>query len=103
MNTRAVAVARAGWGTALLAVARVVEEDQAAAVLAALGVRHVVQAAVTLRWPHSAATRRAWLVDCAHSLSMLGLAGVSRRWRGPAAAGAVTAAAWAAASRTASK
>ncbi|MGW4487401.1 hypothetical protein ACWEOE_26580 [Amycolatopsis sp. NPDC004368] len=71
--------------------------------LTALGLRHLVQAAVTLRWPHSAAARRAWLVDGAHSLSMAGLAAASKRWRGPAAARAVTAAVWAIATRAASK
>ncbi|MEV8609560.1 hypothetical protein AB0383_16785 [Amycolatopsis sp. NPDC051373] len=103
MNPRGLAVARAAWGGALLTVARVAEEDEVAMVLVALGVRHLVQATVTLKWPHSAASRWAWLVDGAHSVSMLALAGASKRWRTPAMTSAATAAAWALVSRTTSK
>ncbi|QRP49740.1 hypothetical protein [Amycolatopsis sp. FDAARGOS 1241] len=103
MSVRRVAASRIAWGAVLLAASRVAEQPEVAAVLRILAVRHFVQAAVGLTWPDSVAARWAWLADSAHSLSMTGLAAASTRWRRPAVVNAVVAAAWASASRAASK
>ncbi|WP_284740310.1 hypothetical protein [Amycolatopsis sp. RTGN1] len=64
-----------------------------------LGVRHVVQAAVTLAKPQS--TRWMWTIDAAHGVSMLGLAAAAPRWRTFALTSAAGATTWAIAARTA--
>ncbi|MEU4674037.1 hypothetical protein AB0F91_40280 [Amycolatopsis sp. NPDC023774] len=99
MSPRGVALARAGWGGVLLTAARTVRGREGV-VFAGLGVRHLLQAAVVLAWPRSRGARWAWVPDVAHGVSMVGLAGVSRRWRTPALVGVVEAAAWAGAART---
>ncbi|GLY42798.1 hypothetical protein Amsp01_088210 [Amycolatopsis sp. NBRC 101858] len=101
MKARQVAAAHAVWGGALVATSRSVfrEQREMAAVGTALGVRHVVQAAVTLAKPES--TRWMWIIDAAHGVSMLGLTAVAPRWRTFALTGAASAATWAFAARKA--
>jgi hypothetical protein len=103
MRARQVAAARAVWGGVLLAASRSVfrERRELAAVGTALGARHLAQAAVTLRSPHGFVARWAWTADAAHSVSMLGLAGRSPRWRRLALTSAAGAATWAYAARKA--
>ncbi|WP_410573775.1 hypothetical protein [Amycolatopsis sp. cmx-4-61] len=97
--TRRVATARALWGGGIVAASRALPPVPRKVALA-LGVRHLAQAAAVLRRPDGVVARRGWAVDVAHSVSMLGLAAVSRRWRAAALANAVVAAAWARAART---
>jgi len=65
-----------------------------------LAVRHLAQGVATLRRPDGVVARWGWTADAAHSVSMLGLAAVSPRWRAAALTNAVVAAAWARAART---
>jgi hypothetical protein len=95
--TRAIAAARALWGGGLVAVSRHLPVPRN--VVLALGIRHLAQAAATWRRPDGVVARWGWTLDVAHSVSMLGLAAVSRRWRGAALANAVVAAAWVRAAR----
>ena len=95
--TRAVAAARAVWGGGLVAASRHLLVSRK--VVLALGIRHLAQAAATWRRPDGVVARWGWTLDLAHSVSMLGLAAVSRRWRGAALANVIVAAAWARASR----
>jgi hypothetical protein len=103
VRARQIAAARAVWGDVLLAASRSVfrEQRERAAVGTALGARHLAQAAVTLRSPHSFVARWAWTVDAAHGVSMLALAGRSPRWRRFALTSAAGAATWAYAARKA--
>ncbi|MCR6490566.1 hypothetical protein M8542_47970 [Amycolatopsis sp. OK19-0408] len=96
--TRGGAAARAVWGGGVLIVASRLPVPRKVAL--ALGLRHLAQAAVTLRRPDGVVARWGWTADVAHSLSMLGLAAVSRRWRAAALANAAVAAAWACVART---
>lgn len=96
--TRRVAVARAWWGAGVLVASRYLPVPPKVAV--ALAVRHLTQAVVTLRRPDGVVARRGWTADAAHSVSVLGLAALSPRWRAAAVANAVVAAAWARAART---
>lgn len=96
--TRTVAVARAVWGGGLVAASRHLPVPRKAAL--ALGIRHLAQATATWRRPDGVVARWGWTADVAHSVSMLGLAVVSRRWRAAALANVVVAAAWARAART---
>ncbi|MFB9685017.1 hypothetical protein [Amycolatopsis plumensis] len=91
--TRGVAVARAVWGGGIVVASRSLPIPRKVAL--ALGFRHLTQAAAVLRRPDGVVARWGWTIDVAHSVSMLGLAAVSRRWRTAALANAVVAAAWA--------
>lgn len=93
-----VAVARAAWGGGLVVASRHLALPRN--VVLALGFRHLAQAAATVRRPDGVVARWGWTADAAHSVSMLGVAVVSRRWRAAALANAVVAAAWARAART---
>ncbi|MET8853115.1 hypothetical protein [Amycolatopsis sp. NPDC004625] len=95
--TRGVAAARAVWGGGVLVVSRYLPVPRKVGL--ALGARHLAQAAAVLRRPEGVVARWGWTIDVTHSLSMLGLAAVSRRWRAPALANAVVAAGWARAAR----
>ncbi len=95
--TRRVAAARAVWGGGVLVASRYLPVPRKVALV--LGLRHLAQAAATLRRPDGVVARWGWTADVAHSASMLGLAAISRRWRTAALANAVVAAAWATAAR----
>ncbi|MEU4247953.1 hypothetical protein AB0F15_11120 [Amycolatopsis sp. NPDC026612] len=95
--TRRVAAARIVWGGGVLAASRYLPVPRK--VVLALGFRHLAQGAAVLRRPDGVVARHGWTIDVAHSVSMLGLAAVSRRWRAAALANAVTAAVWARAAR----
>lgn len=95
--TRGVAVARTVWGGGLLVASRYLPVPRN--VVLALGFRHLVQGAVAMRRPDGIVARWGWTADAAHSVSMFGLAAVSRRWRVAALANAVVAAGWARAAK----
>ncbi len=95
--TRGIAGARLVWGGGLVLVSRSLPLPRN--VVLALGFRHLAQGAAVLRRPDGVIARHGWTIDVAHSVSMLGLAAVSRRWRAAALANAVTAAAWAGVAR----
>ncbi|MEV4058377.1 hypothetical protein AB0J55_44830 [Amycolatopsis sp. NPDC049688] len=95
--TRGVATARAAWGGGVLVVSRYLPVPRKMAL--ALGFRHLAQAAAVLRRPEGVVARWGWTIDVTHSVSMLVLAAVSRRWRAAALANAVVAAGWARAAR----
>jgi hypothetical protein len=95
--TRPVAAARVVWGTGVLVASRYLPVPRKLALV--LAARHLAQAGATLRRPDGVVARWGWTADVAHSVSMLGLAAVSRRWRAAALANAVVAAAWARAAR----
>jgi hypothetical protein len=94
---RRVAAARTAWGGGVLVSWRYLPIPRKAALL--LGFRHLAQAAATARRPDGVVARWGWTADVAHSVSMLGVAVVSRRWRAAALANVVVAAAWARAAR----
>ncbi|MDG4801411.1 hypothetical protein [Micromonospora sp. WMMD980] len=99
---RAVLTGRVAWGTLLLlapgALLRPVGPTTAAATatLRVLGVRHLAQATVTLRWPAPGVLAAGAAFDGAHALTALALAAADRRQRHAALADAAVAAAWAA-------
>jgi hypothetical protein len=95
--SRRVALVRAGWGAGVLVASRYLPVPRKVALV--LAARHLGQAAAALRRPDGVVARWGWTADVAHSLSMLGLAAASRRWRTAALANAVAAAAWARAAR----
>ena len=95
--TRGIAAARVVWGGGLVLASRFLPIPRK--VVLALGFRHLAQGAAVLRRPDGVVARHGWTIDVAHSVSMLGLTVVSRRWRAAALANAVTAAAWARAAR----
>jgi hypothetical protein len=95
--TRGVAAARAAWGGGVLVASRYLPISRKVALV--LGLRHLAQAAATVRRPDGIVARWGWTADVAHSVSMLGVAAVSPRWRTAALANAVVAAAWARAAR----
>ncbi|WP_439381012.1 hypothetical protein [Amycolatopsis lexingtonensis] len=96
--TRPDAAARIAWGLGVLAASRRLPVPREVAVL--LAARHLAQALATLRRPTGFVARWGWTADVAHSVSMLGLAAVSPRWRTAALVNAVVAAAWARAAKT---
>lgn len=96
--TRRVAAARVAWGGGVLVASRYLPVPRK--VVLALGIRHLAQAAAVLRRPDGVIARWGWTIDAAHSVSMLGLAAVSPRWRTAALANAAVAAGWARAART---
>ena len=71
--------------------------------LRVLGARHLVQAAVTLRWPVPGMLAAGAAVDGIHALTALALAAADRRQRHAALADAAIAAAWAALGATAAR
>jgi hypothetical protein len=98
LATRRLALARAGWGLVLLgAPARLTGgrgEPPAARrrwVVRALGVRHLLQAAVTAWRPTPVVVAADAATDVLHAASMAALAVGDARWRGRAAADAVLA------------
>ncbi|RSD11915.1 hypothetical protein [Amycolatopsis eburnea] len=95
--TSTVAKARLAWGLGILAASPRLPIPRTVAVV--LAARHLLQAAATLRRPDGVVARWGWTADVAHSVSMLGLAAASPRWRAAATANAVVAAGWARAAR----
>ncbi|MGK3208066.1 hypothetical protein [Amycolatopsis sp. MEPSY49] len=95
--TREIAAARMVWAGGVLIASRHLPVPRKFAVV--LAVRHLAQGAATLRRPDGVVARWGWTADAAHSVSMLGLAAVSPRWRAAALTNAVVAAAWARAAR----
>ncbi|MEV6638927.1 hypothetical protein [Amycolatopsis sp. NPDC051371] len=96
-GAKRVARARLVWTGGVLVVSRILPVPRKVAL--ALAARHLAQAGATLRRPDGVVARWGWTADVAHSVSMLGLAAVSPRWRAAALANAVVAAAWARAAR----
>ncbi|WP_329048925.1 hypothetical protein OG738_40155 [Amycolatopsis sp. NBC_01488] len=92
-----IARARLVWAGGVLLGSRVLPVPRKVALV--LAARHLVQGAAALRRPDGVVARWGWTADVAHSLSMVGLAALSRRWRAAALANAVVAAGWARAAR----
>ncbi|MEZ0166611.1 hypothetical protein AB2L27_17775 [Kineococcus sp. LSe6-4] len=100
------ALARAVWGTALVTVPRPLlrrldpagADDRAVAVARVLGVRHLVQAALTGALPCRPVLLAGAVADAAHGASMLALAGWDPGRRRVALVDAALALGWGAAS-----
>lgn len=100
-TARAAAISRALWGAGLLLAPRAVlrglggrRSDLAVVTVRVLGVRHLIQAAVTGWRPGPAVLAVGAGVDALHGLTAVLLAGLDRRQRGPAVAETGLAAAW---------
>ncbi len=100
---RGLAVARAGYGAALLLARRPLlrslgtrPDRSATLTVGALGARHVVQAVVTWLCPDRRVVLSGTVVDGLHATSMLALAAADARRRRAALVDAADAAVWAA-------
>jgi hypothetical protein len=102
-----IALTRMAWALACAAAPRTVgvgfgldpSDRLGTTTLRVLGVRELVQSAVTLAAPRPAVVRAGAVIDALHVLSMLPVAVASRRYRRPALTSAAATTAWAALSQ----